>query len=58
MVKLLFPFLVLTPSRQNYLVRQSVIMRKFGALVEPFWDLKIGKYVEYLTPVFSEYIKS
>ena len=33
-------------------------MRKFRASMEPFWDLKIGKYVEYLTPVSSEYIKS
>ena len=24
---------------------------KFRASMEPFWDLKIGKYVEYLTPV-------
>ena len=23
--------------------------------MEPFWDLKIGKYVEYLTCVSSEY---
>ena len=33
-------------------------MRKFRASMEPFWDLKISKYVEYLTPVSSEYIKS
>jgi hypothetical protein len=33
-------------------------MRKFRALMEPFWDLKIGKYVEYLTYISSEYIIS
>ncbi len=33
-------------------------MRKFRASVEPFWDLKIDKYVEYLTPVSSEYLIS
>ena len=33
-------------------------MRKFRALLEPFWDLKISKYVEYLTRVSSEYITS
>ena len=28
--------------------------------MEPFWDLKIDKYVyvEYLTPVSSEYVKA
>ena len=26
-------------------------MRKFRASLEPFWDLKISKYVEYLTRV-------
>ena len=31
-------------------------MRKFRASLEPFWDLKISKYVEYLTRVSSEYI--
>ena len=30
-------------------------MRKFRASLEPFWDLKISKYVEYLTRVSSEY---
>jgi hypothetical protein len=30
-------------------------MRKFRASMEPFWDLKISKYVEYLTCVSSEY---
>jgi hypothetical protein len=35
----------------------EVIMRKFRASMEPFWDLKIiGKYVEYLTHVSSEYV--
>ncbi len=24
--------------------------------MEPFWDLKIGKYIEYLTHISSEYI--
>ena len=33
-------------------------MQKFRASVEPFWDLKIGKYVDYQTPVSSEYIIS
>jgi hypothetical protein len=33
-------------------------MRKSRASLEPFWDLKIGKYVEYLTPVSSEYLIS
>ena len=33
-------------------------MRKCRALLEPFWDLKISKYVEYLTHVSSEYIRS
>ena len=41
-------------------VTYEVIMQKFRASVEPFWDLKIGKYVEteYETPVSSEYIIS
>jgi peptide methionine sulfoxide reductase MsrB len=30
-------------------------MRKFRASVEPFYDMKIGKYVEYLVHVSSEY---
>ena len=42
---------------ETYGVIYEVIMRKFRASMEPFWDLKIGKYVEYLTPVSSEYIK-
>ena len=33
-------------------------MRKFRASMEPFWNLKLSKYVEGLTPVSSEYIKS
>jgi hypothetical protein len=33
-------------------------MRKFRASLEPFWDLKIDKYVEYLMPVSSEYLIS
>ena len=33
-------------------------MRKFRASLEPFWDLKISKYVEYLTCVSSKYITS
>ena len=32
------------------------IARKFRASMEPFWDLKIGIYVEYRTYVSSEYI--
>ena len=30
-------------------------MKKSRASLEPFWDLKISKYVEYLTRVSSEY---
>ena len=33
-------------------------MRKFRASLEPSWDLKISKYVEYITRVSSEYITS
>ena len=33
-------------------------MRKFRTSMEPFWDLKISKYVEYLTCVSSEYFIS
>jgi hypothetical protein len=33
-------------------------MRKFRASVEPFYDLKIYKYVEYLMYVSSEYLRS
>jgi hypothetical protein len=33
-------------------------MGKFRASMEPFWDLKIGEYVEYLIHVYSEYIRS
>ena len=33
-------------------------MRKFRASMEPFWDLEISKYVEYLTLVSSEYFTS
>ena len=33
-------------------------MRKSRASLEPFWDLKLGKYLEYLTRVSSEYIIS
>ena len=29
-------------------------MQKFRASMEPFWDLKFGEYVEYLTRVFSD----
>ena len=29
-------------------------MKKSRASLEPFWDLKISKYVEYLTRVSSE----
>ena len=31
-------------------------MRKFRASLEPFWDLKISKYVEYLTRVYIQRI--
>ena len=33
-------------------------MRKFRASMEHFRDLKIGKYVEQITYISSEYIKS
>ena len=33
-------------------------MRKDRASTEPFWDLKIGKYEEYLMCVSSEYLAS
>ena len=33
-------------------------MKTSRASLEPFWDLKISKYVEYLTRVSSEYITS
>jgi arabinogalactan endo-1,4-beta-galactosidase len=38
----------------NYEVICEVIMRK--ASMEPFWDLKINKYVEYLVHVSNEYL--
>ena len=31
-------------------------MRKFRGSLEPFCDLKVSKYAEYLTCVSSEYI--
>ena len=43
---------------ETYGAIYKVIMRKFRASIEPFWDLKIGEYVEYLVPVSSKYIKS
>ena len=43
---------------ETYGVIFKVIMRKFRAVMEPLYDLKIGKYVEYLACVSSEYIKS
>ena len=43
---------------ETYGVIYEVIARKFRAFMEPFWDLKIGIYVEYLTHVSSEYITS
>jgi hypothetical protein len=33
-------------------------MRKFRDSMEPFWDLKISKYVEYLARISSEYFTS
>ena len=33
-------------------------MQKFRASMEPFWDLKFGESVEYLTRVSSEYLTS
>ena len=43
---------------ETYAVIYEVIARKFRVFMEPFWDLKIGIYVEYLTHVSSEYITS
>ena len=43
---------------ETYGVIYEVIARKLRASLEPFWDLKISKYVEYLTRVSSEYITS
>ena len=43
---------------ETYGVICEIILRKFRVSMEPFWDLKIGMYVEYLTHVFSEYITS
>ena len=36
----------------------EVIMQKFRASMEPFWDLKFGEYVEYIMRVSSEYLTS
>jgi hypothetical protein len=41
-----------------YEIIYEVIMRKFRASMEPFRDLKIGKYVEYLMPVSNKYLIS
>ena len=43
---------------ETYGVIYEVIARKLRASLEPFWDLKISKYVEYLTRVSSEYTTS
>ena len=43
---------------ETYGVIYEIIARKFRAFMEPFWDLKIGIYVEYLTHVSSEYINT
>ncbi len=43
----------------GYEVRlNNVIMRNFRASMEPFWDLKISRYVEYLTCASSDYFTS
>ena len=34
--------------KHYYGVIYEVMMRKFGALMEPFWTFKSGKYVGYL----------
>ena len=39
---------------ETYGVIYEVIARKLRASLEPFWDLKISKYVEYLMRVSSE----
>ena len=39
---------------ETYGVIYAIIARKLRASLEPFWDLKISKYVEYLTRVSSE----
>ena len=33
-----------------------IIMRKFRASMEPFWDLNAVKYVDYLARVSSKYM--
>ena len=42
---------------ETYGIIYEAIMGKFRASLSE-WDLKIGKYVECLMPVSSEYIKS
>ena len=46
-------------SKYKYTISEviyEIITRKFRVMVEPFWDLKISEYVEYLylTPVSIE----
>jgi hypothetical protein len=36
----------------------EVIMGKYRASMDPFWDLNISKYVEYLTCISSKYFVS
>ena len=43
---------------ETYGVIYQVIMSKFRASMEPFWDLKFSEYVEYLARVSSEYLTS
>ena len=43
---------------ETYGVIYEEIASKLRASLEPFWDLKISKYVEYLMRVSSEYITS
>ena len=42
----------------NYGIIYKVIMRKFRASLEPFWDSKFNEYVEYLARVSSECLTS
>ena len=39
---------------ETYGIIYEVFKRKFGASKEPFWYLKISKYVENLSVIFSD----
>ena len=50
-----FPVVMRKLWDETYSVISEVIMRKFRASMEPFCDLEISKYVEYLMCLSSEY---